>query len=109
ELGGWTIAIQVRVPYINLWAYCAQFYIKKRNSRVWCKMMLEKGIAVTIGPVGEPYVQAFPIPEVFFGLLINGYLTLSECYQISLPYLSWKMVLIGDPLYRPFKNLRGKN
>lgn len=83
--------------------------LKKRNSRVWCKMMLEKGIAATIGPVGEPYVEAFPIPEVFFGLLIDGNLSLAECYQISLPYLSWKMVLIGDPLYRPFKNLRGKN
>ena len=83
--------------------------LKKRNSRVWCKMMLEKGVAATIGPVGEPYVQAFPLPEVFFGLLIDGYLSLAECYQISLPYLSWKMVLIGDPLYRPFKNLRGKN
>jgi len=83
--------------------------LKKRNSRVWCKMMLEKGVAATIGPVGEPYVQAFPIPEVFFGLLIDGYLSLAECYQVSLPFLSWKMVLIGDPLYRPFKNLRGKN
>ena len=83
--------------------------LKKRNSRVWCKMMLEKGIAATIGPVGEPYVQAFPLPEVFFGLLIDGYLSLAECYQVSLPFLSWKMVLIGDPLYRPFKNLRGKN
>jgi len=83
--------------------------LKKRNSRVWCKMMLEKGIAATIGPVGEPYVEAFPIPEVFFGLLIDGNLSLAECYQISLPYLSWKMVLIGDPLYRPFKNLTGKD
>jgi len=83
--------------------------LKRRNSRVWCKMMLEKGIAATIGPVGEPYVEAFPIPEVFFGLLIDGNLSLAECYQISLPYLSWKMVLIGDPLYIPFKNLRGKN
>ena len=83
--------------------------LKKGNSRVWCKMMLEKGIAATIGPVGEPYVEAFPIPEVFFGLLIDGNLSLVECYQISLPYLSWKIVLIGDPLYIPFKNLRGKN
>jgi len=83
--------------------------LKKRNSRVWCKMMLENGAAATIGPVGEPYVQAFPVPEIFFGLLIDGYLSLAECYQISLPYLSWKMVLIGDPLYRPFKNIRRKN
>jgi uncharacterized protein (TIGR03790 family) len=66
--------------------------------------MLEKGIAATIGPVGEPYVSGFPLPQIFFGYLVDGYLTLAECYLISLPYLSWKMVLIGDPLYRPFMN-----
>lgn len=78
--------------------------LKRKESRVWCKMMLEKGIAATVGPVGEPYVQAFPVPEIFFGFLADGNLTLAECYIVSLPYLSWKMVLIGDPLYRPFKN-----
>jgi uncharacterized protein (TIGR03790 family) len=77
--------------------------LKQDSSRVWCKMMLEKGVAVTIGPVNEPYVQAFPLPEVFFGLLTEGKLTLAECYASSLPFLSWQMVLIGDPLYRPFK------
>jgi len=65
--------------------------------------MLEKGVAATIGPVGEPYVQAFPVPEIFFGYLVDGYLSLAESYLISTPYLSWKMVLVGDPLYRPFK------
>jgi len=80
--------------------------LKRQNSRVWCKMMIEKGIAATAGPVSEPYVQAFPVPEIFFGFLSQGNLTLAECYIISVPYLSWKMVLIGDPLYRPFKNKR---
>jgi uncharacterized protein (TIGR03790 family) len=78
--------------------------LKQPGSQVWCKMMLEKGVAATLGPVGEPYVQAFPVPEVFFGLLIRGDLTLAECYTMSNPFWSWKMVLIGDPLYRPFKN-----
>jgi len=62
--------------------------------------------AATIGPVGEPYVQAFPVPRIFFDFLTEGYLTLAESYIISLPYLSWKMVLVGDPLYR--LNLTGK-
>ncbi|CAN2042355.1 TIGR03790 family protein [Candidatus Magnetomoraceae bacterium gMMP-15] len=77
--------------------------LKKKNSQVWCKVMLEKGISATIGPIGEPYVNAFPVPEIFFGYLVDGYLSLAECYIISTPYLSWKMVLIGDPLYRPYK------
>jgi uncharacterized protein (TIGR03790 family) len=77
--------------------------LKGKDSQVWCKRMLEEGVAATIGPVDEPYVQAFPVPEIFFGYLTEGYLTLAECYFISLPYLSWKMVLVGDPFYRPFK------
>jgi len=77
--------------------------LKRKNSRVWCKMMLEKGVAATIGPVGEPYVQAFAVPKIFFGFLTDGYLSLAESYIVSTPFLSWKMVLIGDPLYRPFK------
>ena len=55
-------------------------------------MMLEKGVAATAGHVGEPYVQAFPVPEIFFGFLAEGILSLVECYIISTPYLSWKMV-----------------
>ncbi len=74
--------------------------LKSPESEVWCKKMLDKGIAATVGPVGEPYVQSFPVPEVFFNFLTDGYLTLAESYLISLPYISWKMVLIGDPLYR---------
>ena len=78
--------------------------LKKRGSSVWCKRMIEEGIAATIGPVAEPYVQGFPLPEIFFTLLTDGYYTLAESYLVAIPYLSWKMVLIGDPLYRPFKN-----
>jgi uncharacterized protein (TIGR03790 family) len=80
--------------------------LKRKDSNVWCIKMLEKGIAATIGPVSEPYVNAFPLPELFFGLLIEGNLTLAECYLTSIPYLSWKMVLVGDPLYLPFKAVK---
>jgi len=77
--------------------------LKRPESQVWCKRMLERGIAATIGPVNEPYVQAFPLPELFFPLLTEGYLSLGETYLITLPFLSWQMVLIGDPLYQPFQ------
>ena len=78
--------------------------LRSGTSQVWCKRMLEDGAAAVIGPVAEPYVQAFPIPEIFFHYLTDGYYTLVEAYFLSLPYLSWQMVLVGDPLYRPFKN-----
>jgi uncharacterized protein (TIGR03790 family) len=83
--------------------------LKGKGSQVWCKMMLEKGVAATLGPVGEPYLQTFPVPDLFFGLLVGGQLSLAECYGLSNPFWSWKMVLIGDPLYRPFMNSRRGN
>lgn len=79
--------------------------LKKEGSQVWCKRMLEEGVAATVGPVAEPYVQGFPLPELFFGFLLDGYYTLVESYFLSTPYLSWQMILIGDPLYRPFRNV----
>ena len=77
--------------------------LKRKDSQVWCKRMLEEGVAATLGPVNEPYLQAFPVPELFFALLLDGRLTLAEVYAFSKPFWSWQMVLIGDPLYRPFK------
>lgn len=76
--------------------------LRAGSSQAWCKRMLEDGVAATLGPVGEPYVQAFPPPEIFFTLLLDGSYTLVETYFLSLPSLSWQMVLVGDPLYRPF-------
>ena len=81
--------------------------LKAAGSTVWCKKMLEKGVAATLGPVAEPYLQAFPAPEVFFGCLLNGG-ALVECYTVSNPFWSWQMVLIGDPLYRPFRTFLEK-
>lgn len=84
-------------------AECAT--LRKTDSQVWCLQMLKRGVAATIGPVYEPYVQGFPLPELFFGALSEGYMDLGESYLIALPYISWQMVLVGDPLYRPFTPL----
>jgi uncharacterized protein (TIGR03790 family) len=73
-------------------------------SRAWCKKLLEDGVCATIGPVYEPYLASFPRPNEFFALLLQGDLTLAECYARTNPFNSWMMTLIGDPLYRPFKN-----
>jgi uncharacterized protein (TIGR03790 family) len=77
--------------------------LKKKDSQVWCKRMLEEGIAVTIGPVYEPYVQAFPFPDMFFTSLLYAGSSIAEAYYYSLPFVSWQMILIADPLYRPFR------
>jgi len=77
--------------------------LKRLGSKVWCKRMIEEGVTATLGPVEEPYVSSFPLPDVFFPLLMTGKLPLLEVYFRSTPYLSWRQILIGDPLYTPFK------
>lgn len=72
-------------------------------SRAWCKKLIEDGVCATIGPVYEPYLGSFPRPNEFLAMLLQGDLTLVECYARSNPFNSWMMTLIGDPLYRPFK------
>jgi uncharacterized protein (TIGR03790 family) len=74
------------------------------GSSVWCNAMLERGITATLGPVEEPYLLAFPLPDDFFSLLLTGRYTLVETYYRTCPFMSWVMVLVGDPLYNPFKN-----
>ena len=76
--------------------------LRTPGSQVWCQRLIEEGVAATIGPVNEPYLQAFPPPDLFFPTLVEGWLSLGETWLVSLPYLSWQMVLVGDPLYRPF-------
>jgi len=77
--------------------------LRKPGSQVWCKRLLEEGVAATLGPVAEPYLMAFPLPDDFFPLLMEGKLSLLEVYFRTIPHLSWQMILIGDPLYKPFK------
>jgi uncharacterized protein (TIGR03790 family) len=76
--------------------------IRDRQSSQWCPAMLTDGVTVTIGAVAEPYLSAFPDPKVFFNKLLDGK-HLVEAYYLANPYNSWQMILIGDPLYQPFK------
>ena len=77
--------------------------LRQPESNVWCKRMIEEGVAATLGPVAEPYLSSFPLPDVFFPLLMTGKLSLLEVYFRTIPYLSWRQIIIGDPLYTPFK------
>jgi len=76
--------------------------LRDANSTQWCPAMLEDGITATLGAVSEPYLNAFPLPDEFFSQLLKGY-CLVEAYYRSNPFNSWQLVLIGDPLYEPFK------
>lgn len=78
----------------------------RKESAQWCRNLLLNGACATLGPVAEPYLQAFPPPHLFFRLLVDGRLCLAEVYYLTKPFLSWRLVLLGDPLYRPFRAFR---
>ena len=77
--------------------------IHNPKEKGWCKNALERGITVTIGPTSEPYLDAFPKPSEFLGLMLSGRYALVEAYYLSTRHVSWRMVLFGDPLYNPWK------
>jgi len=77
-------------------------HLRDPNSTTWCAAMLADGITATLGPVNEPYLHTFPQPKAFFAELFEGD-CLVEAYYHTKPFNSWQFVLIGDPLYRPFK------
>ncbi len=76
--------------------------LRNPNSSEWVTGLLRDGIAATVGPTDEPYLSAFPRPDTFFPLLLTGELTLAETYWATAPMTSWRVALVGDPLYRPF-------
>lgn len=78
--------------------------LRTPGGKAWCNAMLEDGIGATLGPTFEPYLASFPLPDDFFSLLLTGRHTLVEVYYRTKPHNSWAMVLVGDPLYNPFKN-----
>lgn len=79
--------------------------LRDANSTQWCPAMLAHGITATIGAVAEPYLHSFPEPKEFFLQLFNG-CCLVEAYYYTKPFNSWQMVLVGDPLYTPFKGVK---
>ena len=76
--------------------------LRRKDSKLWCPNLLEKGAVATLGPVAEPYTIGFPKPAEFFGFLATGKYTLVECYAKTIHFASWMTTLIGDPLYNPF-------
>ncbi|HUS73643.1 MAG TPA: TIGR03790 family protein [Sedimentisphaerales bacterium] len=76
--------------------------LRNPESSQWCPAMLKDGITATLGAVAEPYLHSFPEPRAFFLELFDGR-CLVEAYYRTKPFNSWQLVLMGDPLYKPFK------
>jgi len=78
-------------------------HLRDPQTNEWCAKMIQNGVAATLGAVHEPLLGAFPEPAEFMGMLMTGQYTIAECYWRTIPHTSWQMMLIGDPLYNPFK------
>ncbi len=76
--------------------------LRDPDSTQWCPALLSDGITATLGAVAEPYLYAFPEPRAFFHALFDGN-CLVEAFYLTKPFNSWQMLLVGDPLYRPFR------
>ena len=82
--------------------------LRDPNSSQWCPAMLTDGITATLGAVAEPYLHAFPLPVAFFSELFKGSCLVEAFYHTN-PFNSWQFLLLGDPLYTPFKKHHGKD
>ena len=70
--------------------------------RRWCGPILDRGATATVGNVYEPFLALTHHFNILYNRLLRGY-TIGEASFMALPVLSWQAVLLGDPLYRPFR------
>ncbi len=68
----------------------------------WCGPFISRGVTATLGNVAEPYLEFTHHLDAFVSAIVEG-MNLGDAAYYALPTLSWQAVLLGDPLYQPFK------
>jgi uncharacterized protein (TIGR03790 family) len=58
---------------------------------------LDEGASAATGHVEEPYLSTTPRPDLLLPAYFSGR-NLAESFYLSIPFLSWQNVVIGDPL-----------
>jgi len=74
----------------------------RSSTEGWCGPLLARGVTATVGNVFEPYLEYLHRPDLLMEALARGDDLVDAAYY-ALPVLSWQSIVIGDPLYRPFK------
>jgi uncharacterized protein (TIGR03790 family) len=72
----------------------------------WSGPLLERGAAATVGNVYEPYLHLTHDFGMLHQRLLDGYSWVEACWM-AMPVTSWQGVVLGDPLYQPFRHLSG--
>jgi len=78
----------------------------RNASKNWAGPLLEKGAAVTLGNVYEPFLHLTHDFGILHQRLLAGHSWVEACWM-AMPTASWQNVVLGDPLYQPFKHLDG--
>ena len=68
----------------------------------WVGPLIAHGADATMGMVYEPYVETTPEEDIFTKRLLEGDYFAEAAYAAQ-PGLSWMVTVVGDPLYRPFR------
>jgi len=69
----------------------------------WSSALLDRGAAATLGNTWEPFLQLSHNFDIFHDRLLKGF-SLVESAAMAINVVSWQNLVLGDPLYRPFKN-----
>ncbi len=63
--------------------------------------LIREGVTGVAAHVYEPYLDATVRPDVLFPAYVSGF-NLAESFYLAMPFLSWRTVVVGDPLCAPF-------
>lgn len=85
---------------IHIHSYSAGTVRSTKNA--WVGPLVSRGITGTVGNVYEPYLPLTHHPHLFLDALEAGK-TFGEAAYYAQPKVSWQTIIIGDPLYAPFK------
>ena len=83
---GWTVAA---------WADRASFYAGSPESLAGD--LVAAGVSGVAAHVAEPYLDGSVRPEILLPAYLAGF-TLAEAFHLALPHLSWRTLVVGDPL-----------
>lgn len=74
----------------------------RSTTQGWCGPLLLRGAAATVGNVYEPYLSLTTDLGIMQDRLMAGF-TFAESAWAATRGLSWMGVVVGDPLYKPYK------
>lgn len=71
-----------------------------RGGANWAANAILRGITVTSGAVSEPYLEGLIHPDGFFRDVLEG-ANVGDAALRNTAWLKWRIINLGDPLYRP--------